>query len=795
MLKNYLKIALRNIKKHKAYSFINIAGLAVGMTCCILILLWVQDELSYDKHHEKADRIYRITYAEEIGDAFDHYATPPFAAAPAFAAEVPGISAYTRLWQRTGLIKHNGKNYDERNIFYADKDFFKVFSHEFIEGDPVTALENPGSIVLTRDMATKIFGHTNALGETVNLSADGDLKVTGVVENVPRNSHFHFNYLISINTIQGRRAEFLEAWLVIAGYSYLLLDENAEAEIIEEKLASIVEKYTGEDARKYGTKMFYYLQPLTDIHLKSNLDGELEGNGDVRYVYVFSLIAVFILLIACINFMNLSTARSDSRGKEVGLRKVLGAHKKKLVVQFLTESIGFAFVALILSLNLIWFVIPGFNELTGKEITITALFNVSILFGLFTLVIITGLAAGSHPAFYLSSFQPIDTIRQKSQRGPRKSILRNGLVIVQFAISIILIISTFIVLKQLHFMKNQKLGFKKEQVLAIYTRGQGLAQQFEAFKNELKKNTGILEASYSNGIPGKTDTVLTTFLEGQPDNMSFTFDYIFADFDFLKTYEIELLQGRDFSRDFGADKDGAFLINETALSKMGWGEGTLGKKIGYSREVMRPIVGIVKDFHYRSLKEVIGPLAIFLRPRRDIYLSVKMNTDDISRTLSYIEKTWNSFEKERRFEYFFVDENFDALYHSEERLSQIITFFSFIAIFVACLGLFGLASYTAEQSTKEIGIRKVLGASIGSIVFQLSRNFIKWVLIANLIAWPVTYIVLRNYWLSNFPFRIPISLLTFIAAGLIALCIAMLTVSYQSFKAALANPVDSIKYE
>jgi putative ABC transport system permease protein len=366
---------------------------------------------------------------------------------------------------------------------------------------------------------------------------------------------------------------------------------------------------------------------------------------------------------------------------------------------------------------------------------------------------------------------------------------------VQFAISIVLIISTFVILEQLNFMKNQKLGFKKEQVLAMYVRGQGIAQQSEAFKNELKKNTGILEASFSNGIPGKTDAILTTFLEGQPDSASLTFDYIFADYDFLKTYEIELLLGRDFSRDYGADEDGVFLINETALSKLGWGEGVIGKKIGYSREVMRPIVGVVKDFHYRSLKEVIGPLAIFLRPGRDIYLSVKMNSADLFRTLSYIEKTWNSFERERRFEYFFVDENFDALYNSEERLSQIITFFAFIAIFVACLGLFGLASYTAEQSTKEIGIRKVLGASVGSIVLQLSQGFLKWVLVANVIAWPLTYFVMKHYWLPNFPFRISVSLITFAGAGLIAFGIAVATVSFQSIKAAFANPVDSLRYE
>ena len=795
MLKNYLKIALRNINKHKGYSFINIAGLAVGMTCCILILLWVQDELSYDRYNENADRIYRITYAEEIGGAFDHYALPPFPAAPAFAAELPGISAYTRLWQRTSLIKHADNNFDERNIFYVDKDFFKIFSHEFIEGNPATALENPGSIVLTRDMAKKIFGDKDALGETLNLSTDGDLRVTGVVENVPRNSHFHFNCLVSINTIQGRRAEYLDAWLVIVGWSYLLLEENADAKILEGKIAPVVEKYTGEDARKYGTKMFYYLQPLTDIHLKSNLEGEIEGNGDIRYVMVFSLIALFILLIACINFMNLSTARSANRGKEVGLRKVLGAYKKRLVMQFLIESTGFAIVALILALNLIWFLLPAFNDLTGKEITMVSLLSWGVAFGLVGLVGFTGLAAGSYPAFYLSSFQPLETIRQKRQRGSGRSVLRNVLVILQFAISIVLIISTFIVLEQLNFMKNQKLGFKKEQVLAVRIRGDGIREQLEPFRNELKKNVNIQEVSYSNGIPGSTETVLTVFQEGKPENVTHTFNYIFSDYDFLKTYEIELFQGRDFSHEFGADNEGAYLINETAVAKLGWGEHTLEKKIGFSREVMRPIVGIVKDFHYRSLKEVIGPLAIFLRPNQGSYSSIRMNTEDISSTLSYIEKTWNTFEKERSFDYFFVDENFDALYNSEERLSQIITFFSFIAIFVACLGLFGLASYTAEQSTKEIGIRKVLGASVGSIVFQLSQNFIKWVLVANVIAWPLTYFVLKNYWLPHFPFRISLSLLTFAAAGMMALCIAMLTVSFQSIKAAFANPVDSIRYE
>ncbi len=753
------------------------------------------DELSFDSYHENANRICRITYAEEIGGAYDHYAIPPFVAAPTFASELPEIITYTRLWQRSGLITYENKKFDERGIFYVDPDFFKIFSHEFIDGDPDTALDAPGSIVLTEDAAKKIFVDENPLGETVNLNADGDLKVTGVVKNVPRNSHFRFNYLVSMNTIRGRRAEFLDAWFVIQGWSYILLDERADVEAVEKKLAPIVEKHAGEDARKYGQKMFYFLQRLTDIHLKSHLQAEIEGNGDIRYVYVFSIVAAFILLIACINFMNLSTARSASRGMEVGMRKVFGAHKKRLISQFITESVGMSVCALFLAIVVVELSLPAFNNLTGKEISDASFLNWVVAIGLIGLVVFTGLAAGSYPAFYLSSFQPIETLRKKMRSGAQGRIMRSSLVILQFAISVILIISTLIVMIQLRFMKDQKLGFKKEQVLAVRIKGGAIPKQYEAFKNELKKHTSILEASYSNGIPGRTQTVLTTFLEGKPESLSYTFDFIFADYDFVKTYEIEIAKGRDFSREFGSDKDGAFLINGTAAAKLGWGEETLGKRIGYSDEVMRPIVGVVKDFHYRSLKEVIGPLAIFLAPEDHPLLSIKMNTSDISGALSFIEKTWKSFEKDRSFEYFFVDENFDALYHSEEQLSQIITFFACIAIFVASLGLFGLASYTAEQSTKEIGIRKVLGASVGSIVVTLSRNFLKWVLVANGIAWPVTYFVMKNYWLSNFPFRIPIRISIFIAAGIISIVIALLTVSSQSIKAALTDPAKTLKYE
>ena len=795
MLKNYIKITSRHIKRQKGYTFINISGLAVGMACCILILLWVQNELSYDKYHENSKRIYRITYASEIGGAYDHYALAPFPSAPAFKEEIPEVVAFTRLWERTGLITHQNNKFDVRDIFYADPDYFRIFTHEFIAGDPDSALEAPRSVVLTEDSALKIFSSQDPLGKSINLNGDGDLKVTGVIKNVPINSHFHFDYLVSMNSIPRERTDPLKEWQWILGYGYVLLEEKADFKQVENKIASIVDKYIGQDEEKFGIKSYYFLQKVTDIHLKSHLQSEIGGNGDIRYVYIFSFIAIFILIIACINFMNLSTARSASRGKEIGIRKVLGAHRKRLVSQFLTESVSLSLYSLILALILVWLILPAFNNLTGKNINMRAMWHPITILGFLGIVAFTGVAAGSYPAFYLSSFQPIYTLHNKFRKGSQRSLLRTSLVILQFTISICLMISTFIVLNQLNYMKNQKLGFDKEQVLAVHIKGEGIPNQVDALKNELKKNPNILEATYSEGLPGRQESVITVFQEGKSEKETHTFDYIYSDYDFAKTFGLEIIQGRDFSKEFASEEENAYLINETAAAKLGWGNNAVGKKIGISDERMFPIVGIVKDFHYKSLKETIGPLAIYLLPTNFAYLSIKMNTADITATLAYIETTWKTFEKERSFDYFFVDENFDALYNSEERLSHIITVFAVVAIFIACLGLFGLASFTAEQSTKEIGIRKVLGASVSSIMARYSQNFIKWVLISNIIAWPVSYFLMKFYWLANFPFRIKISVLTFAASGSIALLIALFTVSFQSIKAALANPIDSLRSE
>jgi putative ABC transport system permease protein len=795
MLKNYLKVALRVFKRQKGYSFINILGLAVGMASCLLILLWVYDEASYDRYQKNADRIYRITYEEIIGGAYDHYAIPPFPAAPAFKEEIPEVAAFTRLMKRQGLFTFGEKKFEEEGIFYGENDFFRIFSHRFLAGNPDSALAEPNQLVLTESSARKIFGSQDPLGKSVNLNADGDLIVTGVIEDVPRNSHFKFDYLVSFSTLRQRIDPYLKNWFVILGWSYLLLEDGADPSVVEEKMNEVAQKHSGAEAREFGQQMAYHLQKVSDIHLKSHIQDEIEANGNIQYIYIFSIVAIFVLIIACINFVNLATARSARRGMEVGLRKVFGAQKKRLVGQFITESFFLSFLGLLLSIILVWLLLPVFNNFTGKEMSLADLNRGIVWIGFFALVIFTGLAAGSYPAFFLSSFQPIQVLRNRREGGRHKSFLRNGLVTFQFTVSVMLIIATVVVIHQTRYMKTANLGFDQEQVLAVQIRGQGIRNSFEAFKNTLKQNSSVLEAAYSNGIPGRVNNVYTIFQEGKDETVSHTFNVIFADYGFLGTYGIDLAQGRDFSPAFTSDIDGSFLINETAALKLGWGEETVGKKIGFSFEDLGPIVGITRDFHFKSVKEAVEPLAIRMRAEPDSFLSLKLKTDRLAETLSFVQKTWLQFEKDRDFRYFFVDENFDSLYQSEERLSRLISAFAFIAIFVACLGLFGLASYIVEQSTKEIGIRKILGASVASIVFLLSQNFTRWVLIGNVFAWPLSYLFMQKFWLSNFPSRIAISVWVFVAVGSVSLLVALLTVSLQSIKAALTNPADSLRAE
>jgi len=794
MLKNYLKVALRNIKRYKAYSFINISGLAVGLACCILIFLWVQDEWSYDRYHQHADRVFRISYGEREGETVEHIALSPFAAAPIVTEEIPEIVAFTRLQWHQGLFLVGEETFEETDIFYVDADFFAIFSHEFLAGDPTTALSQSGSAVLTESTARKLFGSSDILGRILHLREEGNLQVTAVIADVPPNSHCQFRALISNHRIRQTMSDLYTSWDWIRGWSYVLLRDGAEPDDVVRKINQVALKHRDEEAVQYASQPDIKLQRITDVHLTSHLLGELETNGSMQLVVVFSLIAVFILLIACINFMNLATARSANRSKEVGMRKVMGAQKGHLIHQFLSETVLTAAVALAVALMLVVLILPAFNQLTSKNLYLDFLSHGNFWGGMAVLILVTGAVSGSYPAFYLSSFQPIVTLRKTLSSGLRGSVFRSVLVVLQFSVSIALIISTVVIVHQLKFMKHKDLGFDKEQVLVVSMRGSRIQQQAGALKQALLRNPRIRRATVSFGVPGRVHVTRGIMYEGQPEDEQHELELFFSDYDFARTYGIKIIKGRDFSEKYGSDASGAFLLNETAARRLGWGVEAVGKKVGFSTDEMKPVVGIVKDFHFASLRSVIAPMGILLTEERVRQLSLKVDKEELQETIAFVEETWKTFEPHLEFRYRFTDSQFDALYRSEDRLGRIITVFSAIAIAVACLGLFGLASYTAEQRTKEIGIRKVLGASIPGLILMLMRQFLRWVVLSNVIAWPVAYF-LMNRWLQEYAYRIEFGWWICPLAGGVALVVTLMTVGYQTMKTTTANPVKSLRYE
>ncbi len=798
MLANYLKMAFRTIMKHKGYTLINLSGLAIGMACCLLILLFVQDELSYDTYHEKADRIHRLITDGEVAGSLSHFALAPFAAPPVFTQDIPEIESYVRILRlgRQQVVGYKEKTFEERGIFLADETFFQIFSHPFLAGDPGRALEEPGSVVITEETARRLFGDEDPIGKVLEFAPVKNIHVTGVIRDVPRNSHFRFNYMISFKSLTDQQMQGLNQWLSISGWAYLLLQEGADTASVQAKFADIVEKNTGEQARKFGLAVTYFLQRLTDIHLRSQLQGEIEANGNITYVYVFSAIALFILVIACINFMNLSTARSANRAREVGLRKVFGAYRNSLVGQFLSESVLLALTGVILAAALAALALPAFNTFSGKEMSAGALLKGVMPAGMLILIFFTGFFAGSYPALFLSGFQPVAIFRGTLARGSKGSLLRKALVVFQFSISVMLIVGTMIVLDQITYMKNKPLGFDKEQVMVALVQSPETAKNYRAVKAELMQNPNIRSVSFSAVVPTRGGELRLMIPEGRSESETFDMYIMRCDFDFLDTYRMELLAGRPFSEEFTTDAEEAYIINDIAARKFGWtAEEAIDKELAFAEGRPGKIVGVIKDFHFQSLQRAIDPLALMIDEQRLAFASMKINTLNVSETIAYVKDLWERLEQGREFDYFFIDEEFASLYASEQRLSDILSFFAALAIFIACLGLFGLASFTAEQRTKEIGIRKVLGASIRGIVFHLSHEFVRWVLAANLIAWPVAYYLMRNHWLANFPYRISPRIPSFLLAGLISILIALVTVSFQVIRAALANPVESLRYE
>lgn len=798
MLKNYLLVAVRNILRHKVYAITNIAGLSVGMACCILIYLWVNYELSFDRYHENANRIYRLATDLDFGKMRGRYAVSNYIAGKKLVKDYPEVERSARFQKAPFkiLLQYKDKKFYEDNIFVADNTVFNIFTFPLIKGDPKNALKRAFSAVITEDMAKKYFGADNPIGKVMRAEDKFDLTVTGVMKNVPSNSHFIFNGLVSFETLRHINENYQkeeEDWLDHDNYTYLLLRDAYDHRDLEKKFPAFIEKHLGETLKAVGGKVEYFLQPLTQIHLNSKLAYDTD-NGSMSYVRTFSIIAIFVLFIASINFVNLSTARSGIRAKEVGVRKALGAHRGNLVQQFFSEIFLFSFISFFISLVLVEVTLPFFCSLTGSELSFDYVIMPRLVLGLVGLLAFVAFAAGTYPALFLSAFQTINVLAGGLKAGTVGYRTRGYLVTFQFTISIGLIIGTVITFSQLGFMKHKNLGFNKEQIVVIRSFGDSIKKHIPTIKAELTSYSGIIDMAASSNVPG---TLLPRHAV-VPQGYSLAQTQVIADIsinpDFIPTMGIQIVKGRNFSNDITSDQRESILINETAAQRYGW-KNPVGKTIRYlPTDTVKTVIGVVRDFHLRSLQHNIMPLYIDCEPSNFHYLSIKIKPDNIPDTLRFLKKKWSKIAPAQTFDYFFLDESFDLQYRADEKLVAISSSFTFLSIFIACLGLFGLASFTTERRTKEIGIRKALGATISGIILLLSREFTKWVLIANIIAWPIAYIAM-NRWLQNFSYRTDIGLGTFVLAGVLALVIALLTIGYQAVKAARANPVEALRYE
>ncbi len=808
MFINYLKIAFRNILKNKVYSFINITGLAVGLTCCIVIVLYVRNQLGYDGFNVHADRIYRpVAYIVYGGHALN-LATCPAPMGAAMKRDFPEVVAYTRIRNfGTPILKYGDKAFNEPRFLCVDSTFFDIFTVHFLKGDPRTALTQPNSVVITESIARKYFGDIDPMGKILNANHSTNWIVTGVIKDWPKDSHFKFDFLGSLCSYNDSQNQF---WLSNNYYTYLLLRKGASAAVLQKKInKELMDKYVGPQLKAsvgmsasqfFGTngKYEYSLEPLTSIHLYSHLDVEIEPNGDISYVYIFSAIAIAILLIACVNFINLATARSEKRSKEVGVRKTLGSNRPQLVRQFLTESVMMSLLAVTLAIGLVEIFLPLFNSVSGEELNFKVSGGPLATLLLLGLGVFIGLIAGSYPAFYLSSFNPTVVLKRDIRRSGRRALLRGGLVVFQFVVSIILFVGTFVIYNQLKYIQNKNLGFDKEQVIVIKWAGD-LGDRINQFKQELISDPQIVSVSASSAVPGNQQDDSAYWLEGTSPQDSRDMRQMWCDYDFLKTYGITLERGRFFSPDHPSDSS-AVVVNQVAESALSTkslvGNNLVTPGRMHSQKQILPVIGVVKNFNFQSLHQVIRPLVIGLLPAgyTGSFVSVRVKPGDYTRTISFIRSAWKKYASGGTLDYNFLNQDLQHLYLADLRASSIALIFSILAIFVACLGLLGLAAFVAERRTKEIGIRKVLGASVPEMIALLSVQFAKWVLIANIIAWPLAYLIMDK-WLQNFAYRTNISIWIFIASGAVALLIALLTVSSQAIKAATANPVKSLRYE
>ncbi|MEO8413005.1 MAG: ABC transporter permease [Ginsengibacter sp.] len=806
MFKNYVKISFRNLWRNKAFSAINIFGLSIGIATCLLIMLFVRNELSYDRFNKKADQMVRVVFRGTVDGQKMKEANVMPPVAQTLLSNFPEVKEATRL-QRSGsqIISYGDESFKEDGFAFVDPNFFEVFTLPFITGNAANALLQPNTIVITKAIANKYFGNQDPLGKILAIKgATTGFKITGVIDKIPEDSHFHFDFFASLENVPDAKSTSF----MTSGYNtYLVLQKGYDYKKLEAKLPMVVDKYMGPqfqqgfgmslaEYRKKGNDIGLFLQPLGDIHLHSDFTNDLEPGGDIRYVYIFSAIAFFMLLIACINFMNLSTAGAAKRAREVGIRKVLGSLKPELIKQFLVESVFLTASAFLIAVVLVLIALPFFNNFTGKDLHLGLTSNPLIVPSLLFFVLITGIFAGTYPAFFLSSFKPVTVLKGRFSSGKKSIGLRSALVVFQFFISIILIVSTTIVYKQLSYIQNVKLGYDKDQVMVL-PETYLLGKNQEAFYHKILQDPRVIHVSVSGYLPAGDSYGNNFFIYPGNNNAQLvkTLRYD-VDENYLATLGMKMAYGRNFSKEFGTDSSG-IILNETAAKALGWDKDALNKTISRrdndGSESRYHVIGVVKDFHFKSLHELISPLVMVLTKGAGTMI-VKVKTKDIAGLLATMKKDWTSFAPEGPLNYSFLDDRVNQTYEAEHRVGTILGAFAGLTIFIACLGLFGLVTFTAVQRTKEIGIRKVLGASVSGIVQLLSKDFLKLILVAIIIATPVAWWAMSK-WLQDFAYRIDIAWWMFVLAGLAAILIALITISFQAIKAAVANPVKSLRTE
>lgn len=807
MLKNYFKIAFRIIKRHKGFSLINILGLAIGMGSCLLIFMYVQDELSYDRYNKYADRIYRVGTHLKMQSREMSVASVCAPMAKALVDEFPEIENAVRFREGSSsyLFKVGDKGFREERVVFSEPSFFDIFSIPLLKGNPDTALESPNTLILSQKTAEKFFGSTEPVGKVLSVDGSQNYKVTGVFKDIPHNSHFHFDIIASFSSLDEGRDP---SWFNMNFPTYILLRSKGDYDDLEAKLPILIQKYMapqveaeeGRSLEEYLSEMNveekFFIQPLLDIHLHSAFLYDFESGSDIKYIYIFTAIALFILIIASINFMNLSTARSSVRAKEVGIRKVLGSFRKDLIKQFLAESMLLSLISLSLALVIVWMLLPFFNSLSGKEMTLTDLNNWFMVKALIGISLFIGFLAGSYPAFFISAFQPTNVLKNQ-KAGFKTQSLRSALVVFQFAASIVLIIGTLIIFNQLQYIQSKKLGFDKEHVL-ILNKAELLGDQAEVLKSEMLKYPQFVNATVTGFLPVPSSRRYMPLLsEGETDTKKgLPISMWPVDYDYIDTLGMKIIEGRNFSREFSTDSTAA-IINQKAVKHFGF-DSPVGKELicqNSSRkdQEIYEVIGIVQDFHFDSFRNNIEPLVLHLGQSTGL-ISFRIQTESLSGTIDLLRMGWKKFLPDEPFEYSFMDERFDSDYRAETRVGHIFGVFAALAIFIGCLGLFGLASFTAERRTKEIGIRKVLGASILVIIRLLIKEFVILIGIANLIAWPFAYFLMRR-WLQDFAYRIALGFSVFLIAGTVTFLVALLTVSFLAVRAALVNPVESLRYE